>query len=138
MAVSNRSTAKREKVIFALLTKPTIQEAAQAAGVGERTVYTWLKERTFADAYHEARAAAVSQAIARLQQASSEAVDTLKGVMTSPDSPAPAKVATAKTVLDMALRGTETMELLRRVKELEQAQSSPDETTEEDPIVSAD
>src|SRR5262245_39382488 len=138
MAASGRLTAKREKVIFALLVEPTIQAAAQTAGVGKRTVYTWLKDPTFIAAYRQARAEAVSQAVARLQQASGEAVDTLKAVMADTKAPAPAKVTAAKTILEMALKGTELAELQRRLQELEHAQDTPDQPDkDEEPIVSA-
>jgi len=131
MTENSRLSARQQKAILALLTEPNIREAARAVKVGERTLYTWLKEPTFCDAYREARAAAVSQAIARLQQVSRQAVDTLNTVMTAPDTPAPAKVAAAKTVLDMAVRGTEVAELQRRLEVLEQAE-------EEDPDARAD
>jgi hypothetical protein len=87
-----------------------------------RTLHTWLKDRTFADAYHEARATAVGQAIARLQQASGEAVDCLKDVMGDPEAAAPAKVTAAKTILEMAVKGTEIAELQRRLQALEAAE----------------
>ena len=93
------------------------------ARVGERTLHTWLKDRAFASAYREARATAVSQAIARLQQASSEAVDCLKDVMEDPEAAAPAKVTAARTVLEMAVKGTEIAELQRRLNALEEAES---------------
>src|SRR4051812_48329646 len=97
----NRSlTGKQERALLALLSQPTICAAAKAARVSERTLFAWLKLPLFATAYREARAEAVSQAVGRLQQASSEAVDTLKSVMQDAEAPAPAKVAAAKIVLE--------------------------------------
>jgi hypothetical protein len=125
-----RLTGKQERALLALLSEPTIQAAAQAAKISERALYVWLKEPTFAAAYRAARAQSVSQAVARLQQASSEAVGTLKAVMVDPEAPAPARVTAAKTVLEMALKGTEFAELQRRIAELEHAQDTPEPDAE--------
>ena len=40
-------TARQEKAITALLNEPTIAKAAEASGVGERTLYRWLAEPAF-------------------------------------------------------------------------------------------
>src|SRR5712691_1363627 len=123
MAENGRLSARQQKAILALLTEPSVRDAARTVKIGERTLHTWLKDKTFTEAYHEARATAVSQAIARLQQASSEAVDCLKEVMGDPEAAAPAKVTAARTVLEMAVKGTEIAELQRRLNALEEAES---------------
>jgi hypothetical protein len=46
---------KREKAIAALLTEPTIAQAAKAAGIGEKTLRRWLKSPEFSLAYDAAR-----------------------------------------------------------------------------------
>ena len=86
MASNGRLTGKQERALLALLSERTVEEAATVARVGTRTLFTWLRNPDFCDAYHEARARAVSQAISRLQQVSSQAVDTLENVMGDVDS----------------------------------------------------
>jgi hypothetical protein len=76
-------TAKQEKAIAALLSEPTMKSAAQLVKVSEITIIRWLHEDAFKEAYREARREATKQTIARLQQASSEAVDTLCEVISS-------------------------------------------------------
>lgn len=137
-AENRRLTGKQERTILALLSEPTIQAAAKAAKMSERQVYTWLKEPTFAAAYREARAQAVSQAVARLQQASSEAVDTLQTVLADPAAPAPAKVNAAKIILDVAIKGTELEQIKQRLDELERSKELPPEQEKDDAIVSPD
>jgi hypothetical protein len=100
--------------------------------VGERTLHTWLKDVAFIDAYTAARATAVSQAITRLQQASSEAVDCFKDVMRDPEAGASARVTAATKILEMAVKGTEIAELQRRLNALEEA------AEEEEPDARAD
>jgi hypothetical protein len=131
MAENGRLSARQQKAVLALLTEPNIREAARAVKIGERTLYTWLRDRTFANAYHAARAASVSQAIARLQQASGEAVGTLAEVMRDPEAGASARVTAATKILEMAVRGVEIEELKRRLALLEAAE-------EEEPDARAD
>jgi hypothetical protein len=131
MAENGRLSARQEKAILALLAAPTIRHAVRAVRVGETTLYTWLKDVAFADAYHEARATAVSQAIARLQQASGEAVDCLKDVMCDLEAGASARVMAATKILDMAFKSTEVEELKQRITALEAAE-------EEEPDARAD
>jgi hypothetical protein len=125
-------TRKQEQAIAALLVYPTIGKAAQACKIGEKALWRWLQHPEFQSRYRAARAASVSQAVARLQQVSAQAVDTLEEVMKDTEAPAPAKVTAAKTVLEMALKGTELAELQRRIEELEHAQDTPETDAEEE------
>ena len=112
-------TPKQEKAIAALLSEPTLKGAAQQVKVSEITIIRWLREDAFRDAYQEARREATKQAIARLQQASSEAVDTLRDVMNTKYLQAGARVSAAKTVLELSLKAIETEDLQARVEQLE-------------------
>ena len=48
---------KKEEAIAALLTQPSIEQAARVAGVGPKTLLRWLKLPEFQAAYREARRA---------------------------------------------------------------------------------
>jgi len=110
---------KQEIAITALLTAPTIQEAAKISGVGEVTLWRWLQIPEFEKAYKEAKKLAVSQAIARLQQITGEAVETLRRIMNDSESPASVRVAAAKTIIEQAIKSVELEDLVQRVDELE-------------------
>lgn len=110
---------KQDQAIIALLQMPTIGEAAKQAGIGEATLWRWLQLPEFQDRYRAAKRQAVAQAIARLQQASSEAVETLQRVMNDPETSASARVSAAKIVLDAALKGSELEDLSARLEQLE-------------------
>jgi hypothetical protein len=86
-------------------------------GVSEATARRWLQREDFQERYREARQEAVSHATARLQQASSQAVDTLTSVMGDPTAPAAARVGAARIVLEHA-RGATVEELENRYHEL--------------------
>jgi hypothetical protein len=126
-------------VILALLTKRTVEEAAIAAQVGARTLYRWLREdQLFIAAYREARAFAVSRAVGRLQQVSSEAAETLKEIMSDGDAATHSRVAAAARILEFAIRATELEELKARIVALEQHHTPPLEIEGEASIVSTD
>ncbi len=67
--VPPRLSAKQEKALAALLVSPTIAEAAKSAGVGETTLFRWLQEPAFQEAYRAARLQVLSAATMQLRQA---------------------------------------------------------------------
>jgi transposase-like protein len=111
---------KQEEAIAALLSQRNIEEAARAVGIGTRTLFAWLHRPEFDAAYRQARRAAFSQSIGRLQQASSAAVATLMKVMVDPHAPAASRVRAADCVLNQATRGLELEDLEVRVRHLEE------------------
>jgi hypothetical protein len=110
---------KQEQVIICLLTAPTLGAAAQQAGVGLRTLMRWLTEPPFQQAYRAARAELIAQATSRLQQACGVAVTTLLRVMLEATSPPSARVAAARTVLDMSLKAVDLENFEVRLQALE-------------------
>src|SRR5215831_5264512 len=116
---------KQEALISALLTAPTLADAAQTAGIGEVTAWRWLKEPTFQTAYRDARRAVVQQAITQVQQATGEAVEVLRTVMHDPETPASVKVGAAKTILEIAVKAVELEDLEARITALEYQAQKP-------------
>jgi len=113
---------KKERAIIALIEEPTIREAAKVAGVGQTTLYRWLREdENFQNDYREARRQVVQKAIGALQRATGDAVKTLQDVMRDAEAPASARVSASKTVLEMAIKGVELEDLEARVGRLEEA-----------------
>ena len=122
MQSAGKLTRKQEALISALLTAPSLAAAAQTAGIGEVTAWRWLKEPTFQTAYRDARRAVVQQAITQVQQATGEAVETLRGVMQDAEAPASARVSAAKAVLETAIKAVELEDLEARIVALEMQQ----------------
>src|SRR5271167_947093 len=110
---------KQEEAIVALMTQRNIEEAAKSTGISTRTLIRWLKLPEFNAAYREARRAAFSQSIARLQQATTAAVSTLLKVMVDPNTPASTRVRAADSVLDHSAKAIEIEDIEARVAELE-------------------
>ncbi len=116
-----KQTRKRELLICALLTEPTIEKAAVKVGIGTTTAFRWLQEPDFQAEYQQARKQAVSQAIAQLQQATTQAVATLQAIMLDEQAPASSRVTAAKTTLEMSMKAIELDDLATRIERLEQA-----------------
>lgn len=112
---------KQEQAIAALLLQPTIGDAAKSIGVGEVTLWRWLKREDFQSAYMQAKKEAVAQAVARLQQITSKAVDTLQAIMEDVEAPASSRVTAARVVLETSLKAIELEDLAARVEQLEKA-----------------
>lgn len=110
---------KKEEAVLALMTSRNMEEAATAINISKVTLQRWVKLPEFKAAYLEARRAAVIQANARLQQASSAAASTLLRIMMDPQAPAAARVRAAGRVLDGATKGLETEDLEVRLSALE-------------------
>ena len=118
---------KKEEAIAALLSQRNIEEAARFVNIGTKTLLRWLQLPEFERAYREARRAAFSQSIARLQQASSAAAATLLKIMVDPTAPAASRIRAADSVLGHAAKAIEIEDIEARVSELERtAESSKD------------
>lgn len=76
-------TTKQQKAIAALLSEKTIGAAAKSAGVGERTLYTWLDEPNFKAALRSAEREILDEVTRRLSAGQSLALDTLQKLVTS-------------------------------------------------------
>ncbi|MGA2150259.1 MAG: hypothetical protein ABSH49_35495 [Bryobacteraceae bacterium] len=116
---------KHEKAIAALMTQRNVEEAARVAGIGKRTLYRWQQEPEFQDAYREAKQAAVSQSMARLQYASSAAASTLLKLIVDPSTPASVKARVADSILNHAVKATEMEAIEARAQTAESDMDSP-------------
>src|ERR1022692_1311381 len=112
---------KMEGAITALLTRPSVEDAARVAGVGEKTLRRWMREPRFNVQYLRARREGVSQAVARMQQATGAAGTVVLKLMTDPNVPAAVRLRAAECVFDRAIKGIELEDIETRVSELERA-----------------
>lgn len=110
---------KMEQAVAALLSCRNVEEAARAAGIGTNTLRRWMKQPDFEAALREARAALLSQAIARLQGATGAATTTVLKIMLSPEAPAGARLRAAEIVLEQAAKAASTEDLEVRLANLE-------------------
>lgn len=109
----------QERVIVALLNHTSVAKASGAAGIGEVTIYRWLKDDGFNSAYRDARRQVVQQGIVKILKSIAAAVTTLTEIMENKEAPASSRVSAAKTILEIGVRATELESLEFRVAELE-------------------
>jgi hypothetical protein len=118
---SSKFARKMEEAISALLTQRNIEEGARTAGIGTQTLIRWMKVPAFQTAYREARRAAFSQSIARLQQGTLAAASTLLKIMLDQNSPASSRVRAAECIMNDAAKSMEIEDIEIRVAALEEA-----------------
>jgi excisionase family DNA binding protein len=111
-------TRKQEQALAALLAHATLSEAAKVAKVSDRTLRRWLKLPQFASAWNTVRSGFLLDTVSQLQEASTQAVATLKRNLSCGE--AGTEVRAADVLLSQTLKGTEALDLKRRVEDLEQ------------------
>jgi len=119
---AEKLTPRQQKALLALLNEPTVLKAAQASGVGERTLHRWIREPEFKRAYREALRESFSQTVALLHRYGPLAVATLAGVTQAQDAPHSAKVAASSAMLKHGRESIELDDLAERVEAVERAQ----------------
>lgn len=112
-------TPNEERALSALLTSKTKLEAAEKAGITDRTMRRYFENPEFCQRYREAFAGVVQDATRRAQQLLEPALSTLQTVMEDEEIPAQARIAAAKSIIDYSLKLTEQADILEQLRELE-------------------
>lgn len=112
-------TPNEERALSALLTSKTKLEAAEKAGITDRTMRRYFETPEFCQRYREAFAGVVQDATRRAQQLLEPALSTLQTVMEDEEIPAQARITAAKSIIDYSLKLTEQADILEQLRELE-------------------
>jgi hypothetical protein len=118
MANPGKLTARQEKAIACLLTEATLAGAAARADVPERTLRRWRTEPAFKAEVLQRRRDLVERAQLVLQHMTAEAALALRRALSC--GKAAVEVRAAVAVLEQAVKGIESQELLERVEQLEE------------------
>lgn len=108
-----------DKAIMALLSSPTVTDAAKESGIPQTTLYRYLQDEEFQELYRQARSQAVGQTVSYVQSLCSSAIETLKSIMLDENGPKNARVSAARVILETSLRCVEADELMARLEKLE-------------------
>ena len=108
-----------EKIISALLAKPTMAAAAEALGINVSTLWRALRHPGLQAEYRNARRQIVSLAVAQVQQSTGQAVATLQGVLADANAPIWARIAAARATLEFALKAVEFEDTEARLSAIE-------------------
>lgn len=112
-------TARQQKALAALLTSPTREKAAEAAGITSKTLRSYLAIPEFQEEYKKAFAGLVEDATRQAQQALAPALSTLQEIVEDGGEAAQARVSAARSILEYSLKLTEQLDVLERIKALE-------------------
>jgi hypothetical protein len=111
---------RRERAIQALLECDSQKEAARNVGIGEVTLWRWMQEPEFNQAFREAKRRVLDEALITLQKATGKAISALVSILDDQEKPASARVTAARTILETAVKTIQFEDLEARVHELEQ------------------
>lgn len=112
---------KWDLAVTALLTERTHEGAAKKVGIGSATLRRWFSEPSFQKKYRNARFQVFEQAITQLTAATLEAVETLRRNLSQEKPEIQVRAATA--ILDLSMKGRETIDLEERLSAIEEAVS---------------
>jgi hypothetical protein len=104
-------------LVAALASGMTVKDAAESAGVGERTAHRRLEDATFRRAVGDARARMVENALGQLADASAEAVTTLRALLKADGETA--RLGAARSILELGTKLRESVEFEQRIARLE-------------------
>lgn len=114
-------TPKQQKALVALLTQPTKEKAATAAGITSKTLRSYMDDPEFLAEYRKAFSDLVEDATRKVQQTLDPAVAVLREVMEDVSENGQVRVSAARSVLEYGLKMTEQTDILNRLQDLEAA-----------------
>lgn len=107
------------KLIAALLCSPTMDAAAEAAGISRTTLYERRRDPEFAKKLKEAQAVALADTARFLQHSTGTAAAVLLDIAEDCREGAQVRVSAAKAILEQAARFTEIVAFEERLEALE-------------------
>ena len=119
--MSHNPTPRQARAIEALLTAPTIDQAAESAGVARRTIYRWLDDAGFRAALSAAEGKNLDRVTRRLLLLADKALNALESVLDDPrQAGAGNKRLAAQAVLDQVVKLRELRNVEQRLASLEE------------------
>ena len=116
--MTSRRTSKKSRAIVALLSGKTNSQAAQSAGVTERTIYRWLSDPSFRSELSEAERQMIESATRQMSSLQEKAINVLDQLLESQDVSPQIRLSTAKSILRLSLAYRDR-NIERRLYELE-------------------
>ena len=111
--------SKRELLLSALLTNPTIKQAAASVDVPESTAYNWLRDPEFSAEYKQRKRQAVEEASDFLQSRINEAAGVIAGLMNDTKVSPRTRLDAARSIIEFGYKIYEQAEVIARIEALE-------------------
>jgi HEAT repeat protein len=123
--VAHRGRRNADEVLaLAVASGRTLREAADAAGVGERTATRRWADSTFRRRVGELRGDMVSTALGRMADGMAEAADVLRRLLVAESESV--RLGAARSLLELGVKLRESTELEARLVELERRTNAED------------
>ena len=107
----SRATAvSDEEITAALLANGTIIAAAQALGIGQRTIYDRMNTNDFIAVYSAAKADLLRAALVNVNSRVAAAINTVGEIMENPELNAATRLQAAQTIINTAAKFAERLE----------------------------
>jgi len=119
--------AAHGEAIAAILSTPSITEAADSLGVSRSTVYRWLDDDDFQAELKQARTRVFEAALSRMQSGLSRVTDELFRIATNKQVKPATRVSACRWYIDAALRSHELLNLSERVDAIERLLAGEEE-----------
>lgn len=110
---------KDERIIAALLSCGNIPEAAQKANVSRQIIYNRLQDEKFKAEYDHRRTIVLNEACDALQSTLTNAVKTIRDIMTDGENAPQIRLNAAALILQSSLRYVEQIDIISRIEKLE-------------------
>jgi len=114
---NEKLTPKQNTLILALLSRPTIAEAAQDANVPDSTARRWLRLPHVQDAYKQAQQEVFDSAMLQLKMSTLDAVKQLQKEMLSLENDASVRVRAATVLLTKGVEQSQGVQLKQVLQE---------------------
>lgn len=112
-------TEKQQKALAALITYPTREKAAEAAGITSKTLRKYLQDPEFKAAYARETHSIIDEATRQAQGGLSPALEVMREMVESDAYSPSVRISAARTLLEYGLRLTEITDILRTLEEAE-------------------
>ena len=110
---------RQERALHSVLTRPTLKEAALAAGCSDTTLWRYMDKPAFQRRLRRARRHALDHAALRVQRGAGDAVAVIFEIMAKPDASDSSRLSAARFLFENSFRVGEIEELKKQVGELE-------------------
>ncbi len=118
-----KTADKAEIIIAALMQGSSRREAAQIAGVSERTVYNYMQRPEVQAQYAAARRSLIEDTTESIQRGLLPAVKLLSDTVRNANAGERTRIAAARALLDYGLRYSEIGDFAKRIAAIEKAQA---------------
>lgn len=111
--------AKQESFLAALLSHSTIKAACEESNISETTGWRYLNDEKFKERYRKAQRQVVEHVLVRLRTDASEASKALREIVDDVTAASSARVAAARTILEITFKSVELYDIEGRMDVLE-------------------